>query len=114
MDAARTLSQGRVIRMEDSWEQNTKQWWDNKVVCKFSSFPVLYVFIIWEARNRAIFKNTWTPINITSSLLLQKVSALLLQKVQEHRTVPKAGKCRATIALVIDRSTPSDFFDGAS
>ena len=106
MEVSRTLSQGRVIRMEYSWEQNTKQWWDDKAVCEFSAFPVLYVFTIWEARNRAIFKNTWTPINITS--------ALLLQKFQEHRTIPKAGKCRAAIAPVIDRSTPWAFFDGAS
>ena len=78
----------------------------SKVVCEFSVFPVLYVFTIWEARNRAIFKNTWTPIDISS--------ALLLQKVQEHRKAHKEGKTRAIITPVIDRSIPWDFFDGAS
>ena len=94
-----------MTRREDTWEKNTKQWWDNKAVCKFRAFPVLFVFTIWEARNRAIFKNIWTPINISS--------ALLLQKVQEHRIAPKIGKLRTATALVIDKSTPWEFFDGA-
>ena len=82
-----------------------KDWWNNKAVCEFSAFPVLYVFTIWEACNRAIFKNTWTPIDISS--------ALLLQKVQEHRKAHKEGKTRAIINPVIDRSIPWAFFDGS-
>ena len=67
---------------------------------------MLFIFTIWEARNKAIFKNIWTPINISS--------ALLVQKVQEHRTAPKIGKHRKIIALVINKSTAWPFFDGAS
>ena len=58
MEVARKLSKGTVTRREYTWEKNTKQWWDNKVVCEFISFPMIFVFTIWEARNRAIFKNT--------------------------------------------------------
>ena len=67
---------------------------------------MLFIFTICEAINRAIFKNIWTPINISS--------ALLLQKVQEHRIAPKIGKHRTATAPVIDKSTPWAFFDGAS
>ena len=92
--------------LEGTWEKKAKGWWNNKAVCEFSDFPVLFVFTIWEAQNRAMFKNSWTPIDISS--------AVLMQKVQEHISAPKARKIRAATSPVIDRSIPWAFFDGAS
>ena len=76
------------------------------MVCEFSVFLVLFIYTIWEAINRAIFRNVWTPTDISS--------ALLIQKVQEHRVSPKDRKIRAAIVPVIDKSTLWDFFDVAS
>ena len=67
---------------------------------------MLFVYTIWEARNRGIFKNLWTPIDITS--------ALLVQKVQEQRATPKIGKTRAVTTPEIDKSHLWAFFDGSN
>ena len=48
-DASNAICQGRMISLEGTWEQETKDWWNNKAVCEFSAFPVLFVFTIWEA-----------------------------------------------------------------
>ena len=69
---------------EATFEQRAQMWWQNIGVCYFDTFPSLFVYSIWEARNRAIFKNQWTPSNITS--------ALLVQKAHEHKTVPKQSQ----------------------
>ena len=57
-----------MINMEGSWEKKTKASWNNKAVCGFNAFPVLFVYTIWEAQNRAIFKNLWTPTDISLQL----------------------------------------------
>ena len=72
-DVTRSLSQGRMRILEGTWEQRTKGWWNNKAICEFSDFPVLFVFTIWEAQNRAMFKNSWNPIDMSSAVLMQKV-----------------------------------------
>ena len=95
-----------MISVEATWEQKTKEWWNNKAVCEFSAFLVLFIYTIWEVRNRAIFRNVWNPTDISSTLLIQKA--------QEHRVPPKARKIRVAIVPVIDKSTPWDFFDGTS
>ena len=92
--------------MEGTWEQRTQAWWNNTAVCNFVAFHVLFVYTIWEARNRENFKNIWTPIDVTS--------ALLVQKVEEHKSSQKNGKTRHVKTPQIDQSYPWDFFDGAS
>ena len=92
--------------MEGTLEHRTLAWWNNATVCNFAAFLVLFVYTIWEARNRAIFKNLWTPSNITS--------ALLVQKAQEHRSSPKLGKPRFVTTPGFDKSYPWAFFDGVS
>ena len=77
-----------------------------KKICAYEAFLILYIFSIWEARNRAIFNNSWTPPDITISLLISKV--------QEHKRDVPTTKTRIIRDLVINREIPWDFFDGAS
>ena len=56
-----------------SLEERTKSWWLDERAGLYEAFSVLYVFSIGEARNRAIFNNSWTPPDITISLLMSKV-----------------------------------------
>ena len=67
---------------------------------------MIFIYTIWEARNRAIFRNEWTPTDISS--------AILIQKAQEHIVSPKSRKIRAAIVPVIDKSTLWEFFYEAS
>ena len=55
---------------DESLEHRMKKWWSNERVCNHEAFPTLFVFTIWETRNRAIFKNPWTTIEITVNVLL--------------------------------------------
>ena len=77
--ATKTFTQdAQIINTDINLEQRAHNWWRHTWVCCFDSFPALYVYIIWEACNRAIFKNQWTL-----------VSLLLVQKAQELKTLPK-------------------------
>ena len=49
IEASRAISQGRMNNMEGTWEQKTKSWWNNKAVCEFNAFPVLFFYTIWKA-----------------------------------------------------------------
>lgn len=66
----------------------------------------MFVFSIWGARNHEIFQNKWFPLEITA--------ALLLQKVEEHKTSPKMTRQRKIVSPEVDKSYPWAFFDGAS
>ena len=80
--ASRALTQDMTImNCEPTLEQRAQFWWRNTGVCCFDAFPALFVYIIWDAQNKAICKNQWTPSDITSTLLVQKT--------QEHKTTPK-------------------------
>ena len=83
-----------------------KNWWSNERVCQHEAFLALFVFTIWETRNRAIFKNIWTSSEITVNVLLQKI--------MEHQTTPKQKPRRVLKPPNIDKNTPWAFFDGAS
>ena len=78
----------------------------NEVVCNQSAFPTLFIYTIWETCNSAIFKDKWTPIDITTNILVQKA--------QEYQSSPKKGKKITVKPLELDKSCPWDFFDGAS
>ena len=56
-----------------SLEERSKSWWHDERVGPYEAFPVLFVYIIWEAQNKAIFNNIWTPPDITISLLMNKI-----------------------------------------
>ena len=58
-------------------EERTKAWWNDKRVGPFEAFPILFVYSIWEAKNKTIFNNTWMPPDIGISLLMSKI--------QEHK-----------------------------
>ena len=92
--------------VEGDWEQRAKDWWANEALCNYAAFPILFVYTIWETRNRAIFKNLWTPIDITTNILVQKA--------QEYQSFPKKGKKRTVKHPEIDKSFPWAFFNGAS
>ena len=54
-------------------EEKTKAWWNDERVGPFEAFPILFVYSIWEARNKTIFNNTWIPPDIVISLLMRKI-----------------------------------------
>ena len=69
-NATRTLTQTRLNIAVGSWVQRAKEWWGNEAVCNHSAFPTLFIYTIWETRNRAIFKDKWMPIDITTNILV--------------------------------------------
>ena len=75
---------------EGDWEQRAKDWWANEALCNYAAFPFLFVYTIWETRNRAIFKNPWTPIDISTNMMVQKA--------QENQSTLKKGKKRTVNA----------------
>ena len=91
---------------EGDWEQRAKDWWANEALFNYTAFLVLFVYTMWETRNRVIFKNTSTQIDISTNMLVQKA--------QEHQFTLKKGKKRTVKAPEIDKNFPWDFFDGAS
>ena len=83
-----------------------KKWWNNERVGHYEAFPALFVFTIWETRNRAIFKDMLTTPELTINVLLQKA--------MEHQTEKKQKPKRVLKPLSLDKNTPWDFFYGAS
>ena len=45
-------------------EKETKAWWNDERVGPFEDFPIMFVYSIWESRNKTIFNNTWIPPDI--------------------------------------------------
>ena len=72
---------------DNSFEHRMKNWWSNERVCPHEALPALFVFTIWETRNKVVFKDIWTPTEITVNVLLQKL--------MKHQAVPnpKLKKC---------------------
>ena len=68
--------------------------------------PALFVFTIWEARNKAFFKDI-----LPNSDLIFK---LLMQKVMEHCKEIKPKPKRVLKPPRLDKNTPWAFFDGAN
>ena len=87
-------------------EERTKAWWNDKRVGPFEAFPILFVYSIWVAKNKAIFNNTWIPPNI--------VISLLMSKIQEHKRDQVIFRTRIIRDPVINREMPWAFFDGES
>ena len=91
--------------MEISQPQARKHWWGNERVWTHEALPTLFVFTIWETRNKFVFKNTWTPSKIMANVLMQKLN--------EHQAFPNPKPTRNIKALEIDKNKPWGFFDGA-
>ena len=49
-------------------EQRTKAWWQDETICCYEYFPILFVYSIWGARNRTIFKNMWVSPDLTIAM----------------------------------------------
>ena len=43
-------------RAEATLEERVKTWWNDDGVGVYEAFPVLFVYSIWEARNRKYFQ----------------------------------------------------------
>ena len=63
----------KVHEVNVPFEEKTKSWSNNERVGPFEAFPILFVYSIWEARNKTIFNNTWIPPDIVISLLMNKL-----------------------------------------
>ena len=68
--------------------------------------PTLFVFTIWDVRNKSIFKDTLPSSDLTVNLLLQKV--------MEHRKEIKPKPKRVLKPPRMDKNIPWAFFDGES
>ena len=71
--AVTKLDPSSRIEDEQTIEQRMKAWWKNDRVGQFEAFPALFIYTIWETRNRAIFKDTLTSPELTANILVQKV-----------------------------------------
>ena len=101
------LSAGRNHeRASATLEEQTKTWWHDEGVGLYESFPDIFFYSIWEAHNMSIFNNTWTPPDITISLLMNKI--------QEHNLNTVISKKRMIKAPIINNETPWSYSDGAS
>ena len=87
-------------------EQCTQPWWQDEAVCCYEYFWILFMYSIWEAWNKSIFKNMWVSLDLTI--------ALLMDKSQEHKLSSTPVKRRTIIAPVINMDIPWAFFDGVS
>ena len=87
-------------------EHREKKWWNNERVCQYEALPTLFVYTIWETRNRAILKKNWTSPDI--------IVNMLLQKVMEHQVAPKQKPRRELKGPNINKNVPWGFFNGAS
>ena len=83
-----------------------RTWWNNNRVCQYKAMPTLFVFTIWETRNKDIFKDTLSSPDLTPNLLLQNV----MEHHKEIKTKPK----RVLKPPRLDKNIPWAFFDGAS
>ena len=86
---------------DQTLEKRMKIWWKNERVGQFEAFPALFVFTIWETRNRAIFKDTLTSPEITVNILVQKA--------KEHQKEIKQKPKRELKPPSLDKNTPWDF-----
>ena len=88
-------------------KEKTKAWWNDERVGPLEAFPILFVYSIWEARNKTIFNNTWIPPDIAISLLMRKI--------QEHKRDIAKNKIRIIrMRAEINKEIPWAFFNGAS
>ena len=92
--------------MDNSLEHIIKNWWNDDRVHNYEALHALFVFTIWEARNRAVFQNTWNP-----SEIIEKV---LLQKMMEHQMKPKSTPQRLLTNLEINKTIRWVLFDESS
>ena len=69
-NAAQDITQARMDNTKGDWEQRAKDWWANEALFNYASFLVLFVYTMWETRNRVIFKNPSTPIDISTNMLV--------------------------------------------
>ena len=102
----RKLEAEKVHEANVPLEEKTKAWWNDERVGPFEAFPILFVYSIWEARNKTIFNNTWIPPDI--------VISLLMSKLQEHKKDIAKTKIRIIKKPEINKEMPWAFFDGAS
>ena len=79
---------------DESLENRLKRWWGNERVRTHEALSTLFVFTIWETRNRAVFKTTWTPLEITVNVLMQNLNQL--------QALPNPKPTRNIKALEID------------
>ena len=87
-------------------EQCMKTWWNNERVGQFEALPALFVFTIWEKRNKSIFKDTLPSPELIVNILLQKVMELQKEIKQKPKRVLKPPS--------LDKNIPWGFFDESS
>lgn len=104
--ASKRLNNRMTLKMDSSLEHNVLAWWQDTRVCNLEAFPSLFVLSIWEVRNKAIFLNLETLPEVTTTILLQKVS--------EHCLDPAANSWRVATSPLINKYLPWAFFYGAS
>ena len=55
------LKADRAHEANATLEERTKAWWNDKRVGPFEAFPIMFLYNILEAMNKAIFNNSWIP-----------------------------------------------------
>ena len=85
-----------------AWES----WWRRTPQKHLKSLPLLVIWGIWLARNKAIFKDIPSLPAIVGSLAVGFYKSLPVHL--------RAARERRHLEVALDRSKPWDFFDGAA
>jgi hypothetical protein len=101
----------RLLNLQCLWEGRDLEhswhtWWNNKDYKHLKSLPLLVIWGVWLARNSFIFKGLPLSHEISAAN-----SIALLPSFSSQKTSPPT---RRTQELVLDRTSPWGFFDGAS
>ena len=99
------------VGLNHRWDGDTvnsawDRWWRSFSRSKLKALPLIIIWGIWLARNGAIFENKACLPAITSA---QSVG--LYKALPEHI---RAAEQRRNLNLVLDKSYPWGFFDGAA
>ena len=81
-------------------------WWRRTPQKQFKILPLLVIWGIWLARNKAIFKDTSSTPAITGALAVGFYNSFPVHI--------RAAREQRQLDVDIDRSKPWDFFDGAT
>jgi len=98
---------GRHLKWEgDSVGRAWDLWWRRTPVSKHKFLPLLVIWGIWLARNKAIFHD--------KPSLAEHISAMAVGMFNAFPEHIRAAKQRRDLEVEIDRSAPWGFFDGAA
>lgn len=95
-----------AVWQRDLVDQCLKVWLSQPEAKQIKSLPLIVVWSVWLARNRALFNDSLNPVQVTVPNSLAIMEAF--------KQIKKGPKIREIIPKVIDKTSAWAFFNGAS